>query len=865
MKKYSDNKFYAYVGTLLSGIGIACLIYFVIRLQTERFRDTLYIYTDLLSSQKIYLQTMQRTVLSVVLYSFGLACIFLYYIAYENEIFLDYTRLFMYSSGVVVSLWDYQTVFHSAQKYGWLWRVSGDICLILMSSAVLTVVIKRMGLERKQLFVRCNRIVSAIAILFCTDRKLYVSKFVMRCFFTEYVVLILCTFVFLLKTKQKKTQTGKDVIYSILDWLILIVQAFIVYLAVFYKYETLSKWYNVYLNILAYIVLVYIVVLFTSFFQLQRTGLLLGGETNRKIIEITRHKETITKLILEQCKIPVNNLLLYRERLKERNSDAVLDNISHEIDSLKKALDNIENFNYLYGQRSGGRYIKINLAALLHYTFYIMTLNGTQWRGETNMDNILDSDYVQGDPSILIQANETFLTSIMNICGGLWCRVSVYKNNDKQICIKIEGEIHSDKYGIAKRMQKIISSKSRSVTIRGDEELRLWVARDCIINGGNWIQCYIEKESAPKKLIIEYGLDIWREELIGESVNFADSINDNENRKKVVLLSSASEQIEMIRSYLEPENYKILCFNIEEDVLKYIEKDHNIGVVIIGTMFYFANLNLFLTKIREQYPMEQLPIIIISDDKYRCIGNEMLSYVNDVMVEPFDQTDLSQKIQLLMLLQKSAKETIRARLDFLQAQMDPHFIFNTLSTIMPLCLQDPMRCYEVLSDFSQYLRGRLYVNNFQEAVSITKEIELIQAYLAIEKVRFEDKLFYTICADVEEGVLILPLLIEPLVENSVKHGRKGCEPLKIEINIKDGKDGYVYISVDDNGKGMSEEQINRIIHDDTQNTGSIGIKNVRKRLMIYYNQTLEIHSIQQVGTKTSFRIPRYSVGPSEAL
>lgn len=865
MRKYSDNKFYAYTGTFISCIGIACLIFFVIGLQTERFRDSLYIYTNLLSSQKIYLQTMQRTILSVVLYSFGLACIFLYYIAYENKIFLDYTRLFMYSSGVVVSLWDYQTVFHSAQKYGWFWRVSGDLCLILMSSAVLSVVFQQMELNRKTSFYRCIKIVSIMTIIFCTSRNLYVSRLAMMCFFAAYIILILGSLVIHIKTKSKRHGQEKNIIYGIFDWIILLVQVFIVYLAVFYKYQTLSKWYNVYLNILAYIILVYIVILFTSSFQLQRTGLLLGGETNRKIIEITRHKETITKLILEQCKIPVNNLLLYRDRFKERNNVTVFDNISHEIDSLKKAFDNIENFNYLYGQRSGGRHIKINLAALLHYTFYIMSLNGTQWCGKTNMDNILDSDYVQGDPSVLIQVNETFLTSIMYICGGLWCQVSVYKNSDKQVRIKIEGAIQPEKYSIAKRMQKIITSKSRTMAIRGDEELKLWVARDCIINAKNSIQCYIEKKNFPQKLIIEYEIDIWREELNGENVSFADSINDSGDRKRIILLSSASEQIEMIRSYLEPENYKILCFNIEEDVLEYIEKGHDIGVIIIGTIFYFANLNQFLTKIREQYPIEQLPILIISDDKYRRIGNELLSYVNDVMIEPFDQIDLLQKIQLLMLLQKSAKETIRAKLDFLQAQMDPHFIFNTLSTIMPLCLQDPLRCYEVLSDFSQYLRGRLYVNNFQEPVSIEKEIELIQAYLAIEKVRFADKLFYTICTKVDESVLILPLLIEPLVENSVKHGIKGCEPLCIEIIIKDGGDGYIYISVSDNGKGMSEEQLNRIIHDDTKNTGSLGIKNVRKRLIIYYNQTLEIHSTEYVGTETSFKIPKYSVCPPGTL
>ena len=655
MKKYSDNKFYAYIETIISCIGIAGLIFFVIRAQTERFRDTLYIYTNLLSSQKIYLQTMQRTILSVVLFSFGLGCIFLYYIAYENDIFLNCTRLFMYSSGLVVSLWDYQTVFYSAQKYRWLWKSSGDICLILMSYTVFEVALKQMGSDKKKPIRLCGRIVSVIAVLFCISNNLYISQTVMQCFFAIYTALIFCTLVVNIKEKMKKTQAGKNIIHNILDGTLLLIQSFIVYLAVFFKYATLSKWYKVYLNILPYIILVYIVLLFTSFFQFQRTGLLLGGETNRKIIEITRYKKAITDLILEQCKVPVNNLVLYREKFKEKNDTVVFNNIFREIESLKKALNNIENFNCFYGQKPKGRQIKTNLAALLHYTFYIMSLNGMQWNGKVNMDNISDSDYIQGDPSVLIQANETFLMSIMKICGKQHSQISVYKSNGSQIQIKIQGEIYPEKYGIARKMQKIIASKSRTMPIRGDEELKLWVARDYIINGGSSIQCYIKKKNKIRKLTIEYNLNMWKEEIVEKSVSYIESRYDSEGKKRIILLSASAEQIEMIRSYLEPENYKILCFNIEEDVLKYIEEDHDVGAVIIGTIFYFADLKQFLIKVRELYPIEQLPVLIISADKYRFVGDEVLSYVNDVMTEPFDQIDLAQKIQLLTLLQKSSK------------------------------------------------------------------------------------------------------------------------------------------------------------------------------------------------------------------
>ena len=185
------------------------------------------------------------------------------------------------------------------------------------------------------------------------------------------------------------------------------------------------------------------------------------------------------------------------------------------------------------------------------------------------------------------------------------------------------------------------------------------------------------------------------------------------------------------------------------------------------------------------------------------------------------------KISSLVYLKKSVEDALRSRLEFLQSQMDPHFIFNTISTIMPLCLSDSEKAYNLLADFSEYLRGNLFADNLYSEVSIKREMELIYSYLAIEEARFGGKIEYTINCDCSEDAKILPLMIEPLVENSVKHGRDGGKILKIMVDIIHSEN-WLYIQVEDNGKGISEERMREI--NDMSDEKSIGLANLNKRL-----------------------------------
>lgn len=857
MEKQHSSRLWTHIYTPIVGVSIVFLILFVVKSQTERFHDTLYIATNLLSSQEIYLATMQRTILSVALYAFGMSCIFLYFISYETDDFLNYARIFWYASGLVISLWDYEAVFCTAKRFSWLWRICADIYPTLLALSIFCTLIDQLDSYSHCLAKRICHIISICNLFFVTVGNLQVSRISMRLYLVALSILVFSSCIAHIRKNGSVKITINDAANRSIVYLLLVGILFLVFIVSFFKYATLSKGYSIYLNFLGFGTLIYVIVMFARFFQCHRTGFLLGGDTNRKILEITRHKKAVTKLILDRCKIPIENLLLYREKLPDYKSSILLNNISREIDRLKYAIDHIENFHYLYGKTTHGEKIKTSITALIHYTFYILEKNGAHWSGRTSFGEISDQDFVLADPSLLIQTNETFLSALLDVCFENEVSVSVQKIKNSNIRLIMQGRIHPDKLRMAKRIKRTVSNRSYSHSVRGDMELNLWIAKNNIWSDNKTLDCRIVKRTQGSDIIISYELDGWSEQStqLKSFQNSLSAAGKAENQKKIILLSTAPEQIEMIQSYLELESHTLLCFSTEKDVLHCIEHESDIGIIIIGTIFFFANIDRFCAKIRESHSIEQLPILIITHDKYKFVDNRLLKYVNDIMTEPFGQIDLTQKIQLLLLLQKSALETVRAKLDFLQAQMDPHFIFNTLSTIMPLCLQQPMQAYEMLTDFSQYLRGRLYANNLQQAASIAQEVGLIQAYLAIEKVRFAEKIDYSIHLQADENIAILPLLIEPIVENSVKHGIKGNGMLNILVDIVD-IGNFIHISVKDNGKGIPREKLERLMADTTESSTSIGIRNVRKRLAIYYNQPMFIQSIPDIGTETTFKIPK---------
>ena len=206
------------------------------------------------------------------------------------------------------------------------------------------------------------------------------------------------------------------------------------------------------------------------------------------------------------------------------------------------------------------------------------------------------------------------------------------------------------------------------------------------------------------------------------------------------------------------------------------------------------------------------------------------------------QMEISKVENLISLLKYS-------ELKALQSQINPHFLFNVLNTMASLIRTNPEKAREVTIDLSSYLRYNL--DNNVKSVELIKELNQIDTYIKIEKVRFGNKL--NILYDVDESLYnfqIPSLIIQPLVENSIKHGilkkrDNGC--VKIIIK-KIGKD--IEITIEDDGVGIEQTIIDNL---DKQIKENIGLKNVHQRLKLLYGEGLNIKKLEQ-GTRIKFKI-----------
>ncbi len=183
------------------------------------------------------------------------------------------------------------------------------------------------------------------------------------------------------------------------------------------------------------------------------------------------------------------------------------------------------------------------------------------------------------------------------------------------------------------------------------------------------------------------------------------------------------------------------------------------------------------------------------------------------------------------------------------SQIKPHFLYNALNSIYILCGSDLEKGRNAISDLSDYLRMNIGSIESLAPIPFEKEMEHVNTYMSIEKLRFGEDLDFSVITPVTD-FLLPALTLQPLVENAVRHGivPTGREGI-ILITTRETEQYYI-ISISDNGMGFDIKSL------DTDEGKHIGIRNVRDRLKMQMNASLEISSIPGSGTEVTVRIPK---------
>lgn len=199
----------------------------------------------------------------------------------------------------------------------------------------------------------------------------------------------------------------------------------------------------------------------------------------------------------------------------------------------------------------------------------------------------------------------------------------------------------------------------------------------------------------------------------------------------------------------------------------------------------------------------------------------------------------------------------------LQAQINPHFLYNTLDSIIWMAeLQDHVSVKKMTSALAKLFR--ISISKGRQIISIEEELEHVKNYLQIQKMRYSNKLDYTL--DIKEEVLVyqtVKLILQPIVENAIYHGIKNKRGIG-HVGVYGEIEGDVIVlRVEDNGAGMTEEMVDQLLKKGLQRKSQgVGVTNVDERIKLYFGEHYGIHVESQLGegTKISIHIPKVLPG-----
>ena len=217
--------------------------------------------------------------------------------------------------------------------------------------------------------------------------------------------------------------------------------------------------------------------------------------------------------------------------------------------------------------------------------------------------------------------------------------------------------------------------------------------------------------------------------------------------------------------------------------------------------------------------------------------------------------------QLMDDIVKSQEMKRKFELDALQAKINPHFLYNTLDSVVWMAEQNDTN--GVITMVTALARlFRISISKGRDIITLGEELEHVRNYLIIQQIRYRDKFQFSI--DMEPGVENLPtikLIIQPIVENAIYHGIKYLQEMGyVDIKVFKKKPGAVIIEIRDNGVGMDEQRLNTILSMSSpsqKNGAGIGVRNVHQRIQLYYGSDygLEISSELDEGTLVRLVIP----------
>ncbi len=432
-----------------------------------------------------------------------------------------------------------------------------------------------------------------------------------------------------------------------------------------------------------------------------------------------------------------------------------------------------------------------------------------------------------------------------------------------EICVSDTGAgIPADKLeDIFKSFEQVDTSLNR---IHGGTGLGLAITKQLVeLQGGRiWVQStlgsgsefYFTLPLAAEGLPAnQAGLDL-PEPVVAVLDEPAGSFQQPAQGSDILLVDDDPVNLQSSATLLRIGGYGVTAVTGGKAALTELNRHPDYALVILDVMMPEMSGYEVCRKLREDKTPFEMPVLMLTSKAASAdIVTGFAAGANDYLQKPFEAEELLARVGTLVNLKKSVDKTIAAEVAFMQAQIKPHFLYNTLNIISYFCDTEPEQARRLIDEFSNYLRQSFDFKNPKMYVALANELSLVQSYVEIEKARFGASLRVEFLLDEVGEVKIPSLSIQPLVENAIRHGiRKKGGSGTVTVAVRNTAEG-VRVTVADDGIGIPRDRLERIMKGEAGR--GVGLWNIDFRLRKLCGKGLNIVSEPGRGTTVTFIIP----------
>lgn len=458
-------------------------------------------------------------------------------------------------------------------------------------------------------------------------------------------------------------------------------------------------------------------------------------------------------------------------------------------------------------------------------------------------DFICNLDYIYADDNIRSQSwygsskansDDFFWNVVLDRSNGKWHLACIKAVKDNNEVIGVAAALISDSW----ISRSVPSEDSRGILCVGSGSV-FFSSYDAVRAGGH-IE-FDETVSMNGKKVLEEGLEGFK------GYTITDNFNYGEDFQIVFLIPSGVTDIEINKLSIIYGGYFSLFFIL------------SLLIIVLFTSVFSRRITL------------------LSEKMHAVAGGNFNVEITDTGKDEIAQlyTDLEQMIHSMQKMlddvyqakiQNEEFKFVQMEAEFkaLASQINPHFLYNTLETIrMKAFCNNDKETADLVKKLGKFMRRCLEIKNGE--VTLRSELEFTNGYLELQSARFGDRVSYSIYSEVSKDYMILPLVIQPVVENAFVHGIESCKDNgHIDIRVYYSGDNVI-IDVKDNGIGMNDEKLceleEKLRRNDTSSGKSIGLTNVNKRIKMYHGDRygLTIQTKEGGGTLIRITLPRNPV------